>query len=289
MGFKIQTIQDIKAWFTGELKGFYPETEINAFINIILKKVGGSSKLNTLAFPETRLTTKQSRDIMSICRQLRTGKPLQYILGETNFYNLIIKVNNHTLIPRPETEELVDHIIKENKGFRGTIVDAGTGTGCIAISLAVNLPGVLVSGFDISEDAITTAKENARINNAHVSFFKTDILNPDLYLFSKADILVSNPPYVTESEKRLMNRNVLDFEPHTALFVPDNDPLVFYRALINLAELILVPEGRVYFEINETMGSSLLKLLDSNGYLRAEIIKDINGKDRIIKGTRHGW
>jgi release factor glutamine methyltransferase len=289
MGFKIQTIQDIKAWFTGELKGFYPETEINAFINIILKKVGGSSKLNTLAFPETRLTTKQSRDIMSICRQLRTGKPLQYILGETNFYNLIIKVNNHTLIPRPETEELVDHIIKENKGFRGTIVDAGTGTGCIAISLAVNLPGVLVSGFDISEEAITTAKENARINNAHVSFFKTDILNPDLYLFSKADILVSNPPYVTESEKRLMNRNVLDFEPHTALFVPDNDPLVFYRALINLAELILVPEGRVYFEINETMGSSLLKLLDSNGYLRAEIIKDINGKDRIIKGTRHGW
>ena len=289
MGFKIQTIQDIKAWFTGELKGFYPETEINAFINIILKKVGGSSKLNTLAFPETRLTTKQSRDIMSICRQLRTGKPIQYILGETSFYNLIIKVNNHTLIPRPETEELVDHIIKENKGFRGTIVDAGTGTGCIAISLAVNLPGVLVSGFDISEDAITTAKENARINNAHVSFFKTDILNPDLYLFSKADILVSNPPYVTESEKRLMNRNVLDFEPHTALFVPDNDPLVFYRALINLAELILVPEGRVYFEINETMGSSLLKLLDSNGYLRAEIIKDINGKDRIIKGTRHGW
>ena len=287
MGFKIQTIRDIKDWFTGELKDLYPETEINAFINIILKSVLGSSKLDTLAFPETRLTTRQSHEIISICRQLRTGKPIHYILGETNFYNLTIKVNSHTLIPRPETEELVDHIIKENKGFRGTIVDAGTGTGCIAISLAVNLPGVLVSGFDISEEAITTAKENARINNAAVSFFKADILNPDLNLFSKADILVSNPPYVTESEKRLMNGNVLDFEPHTALFVPDNDPLVFYRALINLSELILVPGGRIYFEINETMGSLILKLLDSNGYVRTEIIRDINGKDRIIKGIRH--
>lgn len=287
MGFKIQTIRDIKAWFTGELKDLYPEPEINAFINIILKSVLGSSKLSALAFPETRLTNSQSCEIMSICSQLRTGKPLQYILGETSFYNLTIKVNSHTLIPRPETEELVDHIIKENKSFRGSIIDAGTGTGCIAISLAVNMPGVLVSGFDISEEAIVTAKENARIYNAPVSFFKADILKPDLNLFSKADILVSNPPYVTESEKRLMNRNVLDFEPRTALFVPDNNPLVFYRALINLAELILVPGGRVYFEINEIMGSLLLKLLDSNGYERIEIIKDINGKDRIIKGTRH--
>jgi len=287
MGFKIQTIRDIKAWFPGELKDFYEEPEINAFINIILKKVLNSSKLNILAFPETRLTATQTREIMSICRQLRKGKPLQYILGETSFYNLIIKVSSHTLIPRPETEELVDHIIKENKGFRGSIIDAGTGTGCIAISLAVNLPGVLVSGFDISEEAIATAKENARINNSTVSFFKADILNPDLILFSKADILVSNPPYVTESEKKLMDRNVLDFEPHTALFVPDNDPLVFYRALINMAELILVPGGRIYFEINEKMGPLLLKLLDSKGYLRTEIIRDINGKDRIIKGTRH--
>lgn len=287
MGFKIQTIREIKSWFNGELKDSYPEPEINAFINIILKKILGSSKLNTLACPETRIMAKQSKEIMSICRQLKTGKPLQYILGETSFYNLTIKLNEHTLIPRPETEELVDHIIKENKGFSGTIVDAGTGTGCIAISLAVNLPGALVSGFDISEEAITTANENAVINNASVSFFKADILNPDLNLFSKTDILVSNPPYVTESEKKLMNRNVLDFEPYTALFVPDNDPLVFYRALINLAELILVPGGRVYFEINETMGSLLLKLLNSNGYVKTEIIRDINGKDRIVKGNRH--
>jgi release factor glutamine methyltransferase len=287
MGFKIQTIRDIKTWFIRELKDLYPETEINALINIILKSVPGSSKLNTLAFPETRLTNSQSGEIMSICRQLRTGKPLQYILGETSFYNLTIKVNSHTLIPRPETEELVDYIIKENNGFRGSIIDAGTGTGCIAVALAVNLPGTMVYGFDISEEAVKTAIENALVNNATVSFFKADILNPELHLFKKADILVSNPPYVTESEKRLMNRNVLDFEPHTALFVPDNDPLVFYRALIKLAEQILLPEGKVYFEINEAMGSLLVKLLDSKGYLRTEIIKDINGKDRFIKGTRH--
>lgn len=288
MGFNIQTIRDIKTWFASELKDFYPEPEINAFINIIVRSVLGSSKLNALAFPETRLTNSQSREIMSICRQLRTGKPLQYILGETIFYNLTIKVNSNTLIPRPETEELVDHIIKENKGFSGTVVDAGTGTGCIAVALAVNLPGDDVSAFDISEEAVKTAEENAVLNKAHVGFFVADILDPDPRLFSKADILVSNPPYVTESEKKYMDRNVLDFEPHSALFVPDNDPLVFYRALIMLAKMILNPGGRLYFEINESMGSHLLKLLCSNGYSGTEVIKDINGKDRIIKGIKHG-
>lgn len=288
MGFNIQTIRDIKTWFARELKDFYPETEINAFINVILRSVLGSSKLNALAFPETRLTNSQSREIMSICRQLRTGKPLQYILGETSFYNLTVRVNSNTLIPRPETEELVDHIIKENKGFRGSIIDAGTGTGCISVALAVNLPGARVYGFDISEEALKTAEGNAVLNKAHVDFFMADILEPDPSLFSRTDIIVSNPPYVTESEKKFMDRNVLDFEPHSALFVPDKDPLVFYRALIKLAKMILTPGGKLYFEINENMGSRLVKLLCSDGYESPELIKDINGKDRIIKGIKNG-
>jgi len=287
MGFNIQTIRDIKVWFIRELKDFYPESEINAFINIILKNVLGLSKMNAFTCPETRLTNSQSREIMDICRQLRTGKPLQYILGETCFYNLTIKTNSHTLIPRPETEELVDHIIKENKGFRGSIIDAGTGTGCIAIALAVNLPEAHVYGFDISEEALKTAEENTALNKAKVDFFKSDILDPDLSLFIKTDIIVCNPPYVTESEKKFMDRNVLDFEPHSALFVPDKDPLVFYRALIKLSKIILNPGGKLYFEINENMGSRLLKLLSSNGYGNTEIIKDLNGKDRIIKGIKN--
>lgn len=287
MGFNIQTIRDIKSWFVRELKDFYPESEINAFINIILKSVLGLSKMNAFTFPETRLTNNQSREIMDICRQLRTGKPLQYILGETSFYNLTIKTNSHTLIPRPETEELVDHIIKENKGFRGSIIDAGTGTGCIAIALAVNLPDAHVYGFDISEKALKTAEENTALNKAKVDFFKSDILDPDLSLFIKTDIIVSNPPYVTESEKKFMDRNVLDFEPHSALFVPDKKPLVFYRALIKLSKIILNPGGKLYFEINENMGPRLLKLLCSNGYGNTEIIKDLNGKDRIIKGIKN--
>ena len=208
-------------------------------------------------------------------------------MGETCFYNLTIKTNSHTLIPRPETEELVDHIIKENKGFRGSIIDAGTGTGCIAIALAVNLPEAQVYGFDISEEALKTAEENTALNKAKVDFFKSDILDPDLSLFIKTDIIVSNPPYVTESEKKFMDRNVLDFEPHSALFVPDKDPLVFYRALIKLSKIILNPGGKLYFEINENMGSRLLKLLYSNGYGNTEIIKDLNGKDRIIKGIKN--
>ncbi len=288
MGINIQTIKDIKVYLTNELKGIYPDSEIRALTIIILKTVLKSDKVQNLAFPETLVPQKHVHEILGICRDLKRGKPLQYILGETDFYNLRIKVNSETLIPRPETEELVDLIIKENKNFTGTILDAGTGTGCIAIALAVNLPGSNVSGFDISDGAVITAKENARLNNASVNFFRADILNPDPELFNVTEIIVSNPPYIAESEKELMAPNVLYYEPGKALFVPDSDPLVFYSAIIKLADTILNPGGRLYFEINEVMGNSIYYILDSEGYSGIIIIKDINGKDRFLKGTKNG-
>jgi release factor glutamine methyltransferase len=288
MGVKIRTIKEIRTYLTGELDGLYPYEEISALSGILIKTVFKLSKLHLIAFPETSVSQKQNREIIRICMELKTGKPIQYIIGETNFYNCVIKVNPETLIPRPETEELVDLILKENKGFTGTILDAGTGTGCIAIALAINLPGSKVKGFDFAEAIINLARINALLNKVSVGFIKTDILNPDLQQLPAADIIVSNPPYVTESEKILMGRNVLDFEPYSSLFVKDSEPLIFYSSILKIAKTKLNNGGRIYFEINEKMGKNMIQLLDSYGYKDILLIKDINGRDRIVKGTKNG-
>ncbi|MDQ1297393.1 MAG: Release factor glutamine methyltransferase [Bacteroidota bacterium] len=287
MGVNIRTIKDIKLYLSSELNGLYPDSEIKALGTIIIRTLLSVSKLHTLALPETPVNQKQNHEIVRICRELKKGKPIQYIIGETNFYNCLIRVNGETLIPRSETEELVDLIIRENKGFRGSVLDIGTGSGCIAIVLAINLPGSAVTGIDISEGAIALAKENAILNNAHVTFFPADVFNHETIKITHTDIIVSNPPYIRASEKRGMAKNVLDYEPHSALFVSDDDPLKYYSAIISLAEKILVPHGMLYFEINEAMGSQIVHLLRSFKYINPEIIKDINGRDRIIKATKH--
>lgn len=286
MGVNIQTIKDIRFYLAKELEKIYQEQEISALSNIIIKTVIGIPKLHQLYMTEQIVTRRQAGRIINICQELKTGKPIQYILGETNFYDCVIKVTSSTLIPRPETEEMVDLIIKENKGYQGTIIDIGTGSGCIAVALAANLPGALVTGIDISDDAIMTARENAQLNNVTVSFVKGDVLSFDSERIDKAGIIVSNPPYVRNSEKQFMSKNVLDFEPHSALFVPESDPLKYYRAILKLADKILLNRGRLYFEINEAMGKLIVRLLESSGYTEIQIVADINSKERIIKGTK---
>jgi release factor glutamine methyltransferase len=288
MSVKLHTIKDIKSYLAKELDSLYPETEISAIANIIIKTLFKVTKLHILALPESHVSQKHANQIISICRDLKTGKPLQYILGETRFYNCTIKVNSETLIPRPETEELVDLIVKENKGFSGSILDIGTGSGCIAIALAINLPGSSVTGIDISEGAIALAKENAALNNASVNFLYADILNIAGNSFAKTNIIVSNPPYVRESEKKQIASNVIDFEPHTALFVPDSDPLKYYNSIMKLADLIHLPGGRLYFEINEAMATEMISLLEEYRYMEIEINRDLNGRERIVKGIRNG-
>jgi release factor glutamine methyltransferase len=288
MGFKIQTIKDIRQYLSDELDGFFPEPEIGAITNIIIKTVLRFTKLHTIALPESSVSQKQVHEIIRICRELKTGKPIQYVLGETNFYNCIIKVNSETLIPRPETEELVDLVIKENKGFMGTILDVGTGSGCIAVALAINLPGTAVTGIDISEGAVKMARANASLNHTEVTFKKADIFSIDAYSAGTVGIIVSNPPYIRDSEKKDMSKNVLDFEPHNALFVQDSDPLVYYRGILNFARTVLNPGGKIYFEINEAMGNLMSELLMAHGYSGIEIVMDINGKERIVKGIKDG-
>ncbi|HOF20074.1 MAG TPA: peptide chain release factor N(5)-glutamine methyltransferase [Bacteroidales bacterium] len=287
MAVNIQTIKDIKLYLKDELEDVYPVHEINAMSAIILREILETPGIHHLALPETRLHHEQARKIMSISRELRKGKPLQYILGKTEFCNCTIYLNEHTLIPRPETEELTDLVIRENRQNRFPVLDVGTGSGCIAIALAVNLPRCKVSGFDISAEAVKKARENAALNNAPVTFTVADLFTVSRKQFHGTGIVVSNPPYVRESEKRFMAGNVLDYEPHSALFVPDSDPLVFYRAIADLASEILVPDGKIYLEINEALGAELSDLLKSSGFPSPEIIRDINNRERIIKAARH--
>ncbi len=288
MGIKIQTIKDIRLYLAGELKGSYPEQEIRSLSNIVIRSVMALEGMHQAYQSDQSVTRLEADAIMNICRELKAGKPVQYILGETVFYDCKIRLNSATLIPRPETEELVDLVIKENVGFTGYILDFGTGSGCIAIALSANLPGSFVTGTDISAEALSLAEENALQNNVRVKFLWDDILGNNSSHLGNADIIVSNPPYVRDSEKEFMSKNVLDFEPHLALFVDDSDSLIYYRAIISKAEKILLPGGKIYFEINEAMGSSMVSLLASSGYYAVVLLKDINGKDRFIKGVKYG-
>lgn len=287
MSIELRTIKEIRLYLTKELKEIYKEPEISALANIIIKTAIGVTRLHQLYMPEHQISNEQVKKILDICRQLKTGKPIQYIVGETIFYDCTIRVSGATLIPRPETEELVDLIIKENKGYTGNITDIGTGTGCIAIALAVNIPTAKITGLDISEDALAIARENALMNNAQITLIQGDIIAIETGFNDKSGIIVSNPPYVRNSEKMYMNKNVLDFEPHIALFVEDSDPLKYYRAILEFAEKKLSKGGKVYFEINEAMGNEMILLLESFGYSAIEVVKDINGKDRIIKGKKN--
>lgn len=287
MAFNLLTIKDIRIYLAKELKSLYNENELNTLAGIIIKTVTGTSGLHQLNTPERGITEKQASEIIKICKDLKTGKPYQYVLGETAFYDCIIRVNPSVLIPRPETEELADLIIKENKGYTGEIIDFGTGSGCIAIALASKLPRASVTGIDNSENSLLLAEENAKLNNVDISFKNGDILNFDADSVNKAGIIVSNPPYVRNSEKKLMNRNVLDFEPHNALFVEDSEPLLYYKCLLEIGRSVLIKPGKIYFEINEAMGMQLKTLMDATGYSDVQILKDLNNRDRIIKGTLH--
>ena len=287
MGIKIRTIKEIRSYLSDQLQGIHPGPEIKALTNIIIETLTGSERLHHLALPEQIITEIQSDKVIEITNELKKGKPLQYILGRTTFYGCEIKLNSDTLIPRPETEELVDLIVRENKGSQAKIIDACTGSGCIAIALAVNLPGSSVWGFDISEGAIGIANENSHLNKVKCTFFSADIFEFDYNLTGKIDILVSNPPYVRDLEKKFMHKNVISFEPHKALFVPDSDPLIFYRAILEIGRKFLERGGKLYLEINEAFGKEMVALLESYNYTGIAVVKDINYKDRIVEGIKN--
>ena len=274
-------LQHIKS----ELEGIYPETEIKSFSYLMIEKITGFSRTGIIVNKNTHFSVEQHHVIESFIEKLKKNIPIQYILGETEFYGLCFTVNESVLIPRPETEELVDWIRTENdRNSALKILDIGTGSGCIAISVKHEFPNSAVSAFDISEEALETAQSNADLNKLKVHFSKVDILHTD-NLEQKWDIIVSNPPYVLENEKTNMEANVLEHEPHLALFVPDNDPLLFYRQIALFAQKHLNNNGKLYFEINCQFGAETIDLLNKLGFTNVELRKDISGNDRMTKAV----
>ena len=262
-----------------ELKGLYPETEIRSFTNLIIEKLTGYSRTQIILNKNTLFSDIQRHEIESFIRLLKKHVPIQYILGETEFYGLPFRVNDSVLIPRPETEELVDWIRSENNRAEVlNILDIGTGSGCIAIALKHEFTNAAVEAFDISDKALETAHSNAGLNKLDVEFSKVDILNV-ADQSKKWDIIVSNPPYIPELEKSEIEANVLDHEPHLALFVPDNDPLLFYRHIALFAKKQLNANGKLYFEIHRDYGKECVELLASLGFSEIELRKDISGNN----------
>ncbi|WP_396193335.1 peptide chain release factor N(5)-glutamine methyltransferase [Flavobacterium sp.] len=274
-----------KATFIQELSSLYDEKEVESFFYIILEQFHQKKRIDLALNPEMEMDALQLLRWETVLSELKKEKPIQYILGETEFYGLRFLVNENTLIPRPETEELVEWIVEStNYELQSTnlkIVDIGTGSGCIAISLAKNLKNAKVSAIDVSEKALATANKNAEINEVDVNFILKNILETE-DLNEEFDVIVSNPPYVRNLEKAEIKPNVLEFEPHLALFVDDNDALLFYRKIAELAMKNLSENGKLFFEINQYLGKETVELLENLGFKEVILKKDIYGNDRMI-------
>ena len=287
----MKTIKDVFSTFKQSLGTLYDTSEIEALTLMIISEITELSKAMIKAFPEQEITLQQHEKLNNILARLQTGEPIQYILGHTEFYGLTFKVNPSVLIPRPETEELVEWVlnskVESQKSKVSNILDIGTGSGCIAISLKKNFPTAQVSAIDISTEALQTAKQNAELNEVDINFIHADILNINSQIeIPKSEIIISNPPYVTLHDKTQMHTNVTDFEPHTALFVPENDPLIFYKAIADFAIDNLAPKGLLFFEINESLGKETVEMLESKGFKDIELRKDMSGRDRMVRATR---
>lgn len=276
-----------KTAFIEELQNLYDVMEAESFFYLILEEKHQMKRIDLALNPDFVLSEKEIQEWNLILEALKKEIPIQYLLGTTEFFGLPFKVNENVLIPRPETEELVEWIIQDSKmeGFKDLkILDIGTGSGCIAITLAKNIPNAKVYAVDVSSGALKTAKENAAINQVEVVFLEKDILETN-DLEMQFDVIVSNPPYVRNLEKEEIKKNVLDNEPHLALFVEDDDALIFYRKIAGLAAGYLNQNGRLYFEINQYLGEEMIELLHNKGFQDIELRKDIYDNDRMTKAV----
>jgi release factor glutamine methyltransferase len=309
-------LQQMKRHFTETLAETFPHREAEQLMRILLEDLFSIDLKRQLMEPDLRIDELQHRQLGEAVKRLQAGEPVQYVTGIARFCNLLIKVSPSVLIPRPETEELVQKIctsslpchsceesaamsfqrgyVRERESMAAVslggstkplrIWDIGTGSGCIAIALAKHFVNAEVIAFDVSEAALQIAKENAESNGAKVTFVQDDILNPQSEFFNQpVDLVVSNPPYVCDSERAAMEKNVLDWEPEKALFVPDDDPLLFYRQILRLAKNQLNPNSQVWFEINERKGEATVRVCQEMGFSEAEILVDFAGKPRFCR------
>ena len=285
-------LKEFKLFFNEALSAIYPKTEIDSFFFILMEEKLKLQRIDTVLKPDFLITNKNLTDLKNIVKRLQKEEPVQYILGNTEFYGLPFLVNKNTLIPRTETEELVAWVLDEikvlanNKITEPSILDIGTGTGCIPISLAKNLTSLNISAIDISPEALLIAKQNAILNKVTIEFIELDILNTES-LPQEYDVIISNPPYVRELEKVEIKNNVLENEPHLALFVEDENPLIFYNKIADLAKQQLSKNGMLFFEINQYLGKETLNMLVKKGFKNIQLKKDLFGNDRMIKCVLH--
>ncbi|WP_333862322.1 peptide chain release factor N(5)-glutamine methyltransferase [Sphingobacterium sp.] len=284
----MKILQDYELLFQRELQTVYDSDEIKAIFFVVIAETFG---LNRISYPFRKtvsVSDKDSADILRILQDLKKHRPIQYIFKKADFYGEVFHVDESVLIPRQETEELVDLIIKNHKSSPNLkIIDIGTGSGCIPITLSKQLNDAVVTAVDISKEAIKTAQENAKNLKTSIQFINADIFEWD-YIFSdqQYDIIVSNPPYITPGEKQYMGKNVLAYEPELALFIEESAPLIFYDVISSFALKHLAPKGDLYFEINQYLGAEMEELINKKGFEQVKLIKDINGADRIIHAKK---
>ncbi len=292
-------VKQYRNYFNETLKTIYPITEIDSFFFLLLEEYLGFRRVDIVLKSDFKITQETLNLLQSATKQLEQEVPLQYIIGKTEFYGLPFVVNKHVLIPRPETEELVACVVSESSRFKTfntstkqttdkkqlKILDIGTGSGCIPISLKKQLPFAKISAIDISEEALSVAKKNAVLNNVDIHFILQDILKT-VALDQHYDIIISNPPYVRELEKKELKNNVLKNEPHVALFVENDNPLIFYAKIAELAKNYLNKNGLLFFEINQYLGTETIDLVNKKGLKNIQLKKDMFGNDRIIVASK---
>lgn len=286
MNYPSNLLSRLKPVFRSQLEKLYDHKEAENLVNLLINHYLGLTRTDQALNSGLRLSESELLNFHFAVKRLLNSEPIQYVLGETEFYGLKLEVNPNVLIPRPETEELAKMII--SKGFENKrILDIGTGSGSIAIALQKNLKKCRITGLDISEKALQTAKKNALINEVNVEFIKADIRNSEeLIHLGVFDIIVSNPPYVTHQDKKLMNRNVLDWEPLNALFAPEDNPLFFYNKILKFSNKHLSDNGQIFLEINENYGQELITRIKAHSFSQIILYQDFRGKDRFISAFR---
>ncbi len=284
-------LRDVVSFFKKELESYYPENELKVISEIIFEGLFDITKQEMMLFPENLLNESQIVKLLKVIKRLKRYEPVQYVAGYTDFLELKINIKPPVLIPRPETEELVlwvEEELKSRSGEKINLLDVCSGSGCIALVLKRRLPEISVYGLDINPEAVSVAKANAQRFNLKIDFFQKDILKikDDPLVKQKWDVWVSNPPYVRLSERKFMHDNVLKYEPREALFVDDNNPLLFYDNISSHAQKALKKDGLLFFEINEAMGQNVKRLLEEKGFSDVIIKKDINDKDRFVMAKK---
>jgi len=286
-GIPTRNVVSVVHYMRQELSVHFPFSEIEALINYSFSQIMGYGRIEMMMHAEREISDENMLAFADVIDGLKMQVPIQYIFGKCRFYGLELLLTDDVLIPRPETEELVHWVVTDFKNLPGlSVLDIGTGSGCIAVSLKAGLTDSRVDAIDISPDALVVARQNSTRNKANVSFYEFDVLSEVPFGMARYDIIVSNPPYVTHAQKKQMQPNVLNYEPHLALFVSDEDPLLFYRSIAAFCQRHLNPGGALYLEINEDFGKATVDLLQAFNFTGIQLKKDLNGKFRMVKAIR---